>query len=113
MERVGFLAQFSKDQDFACFKYFFIDFEKYKKSVEAFFLSERKREGGSHGLNLCRQAWQVTSVHVEPTIRVAISFIFSTLSTSSRALSHSNLARANSFSAISISLLVSSRTRSA
>ncbi|MQL94038.1 hypothetical protein Taro_026690 [Colocasia esculenta] len=58
-----------------------------------------------HGLNRCRQDWQVTSVHVELIFRVANSFILSALSTSSRARSHTSLARANSFSADSISLL--------
>lgn len=52
-------------------------------------------------------------MHVGSILRVALSFNFSALSTSSFALSHILLARANSDWASSISLLVSSLTRSA
>lgn len=52
-------------------------------------------------------------MHVESILLVALSFSCSAFFTSSRALSHMLRARANSDCAISISLLVSSLTRSA
>lgn len=67
------------------------------------------------GLNLWRQEWQVISMQVPAAAAAAVarSFILSARSTSSRALCHTCLARANSDWAVSISLLVISLTLSA